>query len=128
MFSCIFCKAFKKILFTEQVQVTASRELSIFLYLFRLLILIHFFDFKTLIIIISITEGSSEILQVLSFNYFEEILEHFSVPSSHLTFARIFGPFDCLLSTWCNFSSKFLTISLISGLHNSFCEGCLISV
>ena len=34
--------------------------------------------------------------------------------------AQIFSPFDCLLSTWCNFSRKFLINRLISGLKFSF--------
>ena len=40
---------------------------------------------------------------------------------------RIFIPFDCLLSTWCDFSCKFSITGFISGLKISFWKDFLVS-
>ena len=52
-------------------------------------------------------------------NISQKVLEHFPRSSSLLILAKIFTPFDCLHSSWCNWSWIFSVICLNSGLKIS---------
>ena len=52
-------------------------------------------------------------------NIFQKVLEHFSQSIFRLTLAQSFAPFDYLHFSWWNFSCKFSTIGLNSGLKFS---------
>ena len=73
---------------------------------------------------------SSELKEWFSFGWFcmfclanilERVFEHFSHSSSLITMVQIFAPFDCLHSSWCNFSWKFSVFGLNSGKFLSVC-------
>ena len=78
---------------------------------------------------------SSELMECFAFvwfwmfclaNIWQKVWEHFSHSSSFLILVQIFGPFDCLHFSWCNFYWEFSVIGLNSGKFFSLFRSILI--